>query len=129
MDSTSNDVLGTGCARSVPVSGWIVGKYNKDKDETEIIQHWWNIDSVTKQHFDTTPITDGTKHSDYEYVTDFELSIWGNENYDDIESNVCNSLCLRHGKWYLVNEDKDGKLIYQQTDSLKVENLFLELGD
>ena len=84
---------------------------------------------MTKQHFDTTPIIDGTEHSDYEYVTDFEVSIWGNEHYEDIESNVCNSICLRHGNWYLVSEDKDGNLIYQETDSLKVENLFLELGD
>ena len=124
-----NDVLDTDCTRSVPVSGWLIGKNNKAKDETEIIQHWWNIDSVTKQHFDTTPIIDGTEHSDYEYVTDFEVSIWGNEHYEDIESNVCNSICLRHGNWYLVSEDKDGNLIYQETDSLKVENLFLELGD
>ena len=29
----------------------------------------------------------------------------------------------------LVNEDTDGKLIYQETDSLKGENLFLELGN
>ena len=42
------DVLQSGCERSVPVSGWLVGKYNKAKDETEIIQHWWNIDEVTK---------------------------------------------------------------------------------
>jgi hypothetical protein len=124
-----SDVLGTGCARTVPVSGWLVGTYNKAKDETEIIQHWWNLDTVSRQHFDTTPLNEGTLHSDYEYVTDFELALWGNEHFDAIDSNVCNSLCLRHGKWFLVNEDKDGKLIYKQTDSLKVENLFLELDD
>ena len=122
-------MLKTGCTRSVPVSGWLVCKYNKIKHETEIIQHWWNIDSITKQHFDTTPITDGTSHSEYEYVTDFEVSIWGNENYEEIDSNVCNSICLRNGKWYLVKEGSNGKLIYKLTDTLTVQNLFAELSD
>ena len=123
------DVLKTGCTGSVPGSGWLVCKYNKIKNETEIIQHWWNIDSITKQHFDTTPITDGTSHSEYEYVTDFEVSIWGNENYEEIDSNVCNSICLRNGKWYLVKEGSNGKLIYKLTDTLTVQNLFAELSD
>jgi hypothetical protein len=124
-------VLKTGCTRSVPVSGWLVCKYNKIKikNETEIIQHWCNIDSITKQHFDTTPITDGTSNSEYEYVTDFEVSIWGNENYEEIDSNVCNSICLRNGKWHLVKEGSNGKLIYKLTDTLTVQNLFAELSD
>jgi len=121
------EVLKTGCRRSIPVSGWLVGKYNKTKDETEIIQHWWNIDSVTKQHFDTTPITDGTKHGECEYVTDFEISMWGNDNYEEIDSNVCNSLCLRTGKWVLINRNEDGKFFQNVTDKLTVQNLFSDL--
>jgi hypothetical protein len=113
----------------MPVSGWVVGKYNSAKNETEIIQHWWNMDSVTKQHFDTTPIGAGTSHSDSEYVTDLEISLWGNENFDNIDSNVCNSICLRNDQWYLVNTDKDGKLIYKPTEELTVENLFSDLSD
>jgi hypothetical protein len=124
-----NDVLNTGCKRSMPLSGWLIGKYDIDKDETEIIQHWWNVDSVSEQHFDTTPFDGRTPQSDYEYVADVEISLWGNANFNEIKSNVCNSLCLRSGKWYLVKEGKDGKLIYRETDSLKVENLFLELGN
>ena len=37
------DVLKTGCTRSMPVSGWLVGEYDKVKKQTEIIQHWLNL--------------------------------------------------------------------------------------
>lgn len=120
----SSDVLRTGCRRSVAVSGWLVGKYERTKDGAEIIQHWWNIDSVTKQHFDTTPVTDSIKYGDYEYVTDFEFSIFGNEGHVAIDSNACKSICLRQGKWYLVHEDKDGNLVYKLTNKLNVESFF-----
>ena len=123
------DVLETGCQRSMPISGWLVKKYNSEIDETEIIQHWWNVDSVTQQHFDTTPFDNGAHQADYEYVADVEISLWSDSNFDKIKSNVCNSLCLRNGKWFLVNEVNDGKLIYKQADNLKIDNLFLELDD
>ena len=49
------DVLKTGCKQSMPVSGWLVGEYDKHNDSVEIVQHWWNMDTVTFQHYDTTP--------------------------------------------------------------------------
>jgi hypothetical protein len=111
----------------MPISGWLVGKYNSETDETEIMQHWWNVDSVTQQHFDTTPFDNGTSKADYEYVADVEISLWGDANFDKIKSNVCNSLCLRNDKWFLVNEDTNGTLVYKKTESLRVENLFFGL--
>ena len=122
-----SDVLKTGCTRSMPLSGWIVGKYDKDKDETEIVQHWWNVDSVTNEHFDTTPFINGALQTEFEYISDVEISLWGNEHFDEIQSNVCNSVCLLNSQWYLFNVKDDGELIYKLTDSLTVENLFSDL--
>jgi len=126
----SKDVLGTGCQRGMPVSGWLVGEYNKQKQETEIIQHWWFMDSVTEQHVDTTPIGTEEGHKQYEYVVDLELSIWGNDNYDKIDSNVGSSLLRKDNKWFLVKGidgdtgKLDTRLSYEETESLEVSVLF-----
>ena len=52
---------------------------------------------------------------------------WGNDNYEEIDSNVCNSLCLRTGKWVLINRNEDGKFFQNVTDKLTVQNLFSDL--
>lgn len=124
------DVLKTGCTRSMPVSGWLVGEYDKVKKQTEIIQHWWNLDSITNQHFDTTPLGTPLHHRKYEYVVDLEISIWGNENFARIDSNVASSLLYRDNKWLQVTLDKDARTAvdtdfnYEDIQTLDIETIF-----
>lgn len=78
----------------VALSGWLVQPYNKEKNSTAIIQHWWNGDSFGNQ-FDTSPLI----NNDEEYVHDFALYEYGRINFDKIKSNLAMSLLYQNGKF------------------------------
>lgn len=100
-------------------SGWIVGKFNKFKNSTEIIQHFWNVDK-DGNHFDTTPLIG----SDVEYVIDCEINAYGQQNYDEVDSCVASSLLLKDGKFVAVDIAENGRLIFRNIESLSTNNLF-----
>jgi hypothetical protein len=104
-----------GCA---VVSGWLVNKYDAMSNSTAILQHFWNIN---EQGFfiDTTPLIE----TGCEYVIDVDLSIYGQEHYDEINNCVCSSLWFRDGKFKTVDLI-DGKLERNNIYQLTTENLF-----
>lgn len=100
------------------VSGWLVNKYDAFSNSTAIIQHFWNINEEGI-FVDTTP----NIAIDCEYVIDVDLSIYGQENFDEINNCVCSSLWLRDGKFStvdLINE----KRVVRPINHLEIENLF-----
>ncbi len=100
------------------VSGWVVEPFDKSRNITEIVQHWWNVDADGK-HFDTTP----NIVANSQYVTDTEICVYGQENYDKIESCVASSLLLLNDRFLLVNKINE-HLQYKQTKDLSNECLF-----
>jgi hypothetical protein len=100
-------------------SGWIVGKFNKFNNSTEIIQHFWNVDKEGN-HFDTTPLIG----LEFEYVIDCEINAYGQKNYDEVDSCVSSSLLLKDGKFVAVKNCENGKLIFHNIESLSTNNLF-----
>lgn len=82
-DSKANDCIQNAynqCAKTNDrhqlVSGWAIAEYNKEKDWTEVVTHYWNYDPDTDTHYDTTPITGTT----LEYVEQPEISRYRYEN-------------------------------------------------
>lgn len=118
----SVDVLGSGCTRSMPVSGWLVSRFDKSSNSTEVIQHWWNMDTVTRQQFDTTPFANASKNAGYEYVSDIELSLMGNERFREIRSNVATSLLLKDGAWFTAELENE-LMRYRPIEELKAESI------
>ena len=100
------------------VSGWLVHKYRKDGNFTEIVQHWWNIDGMGR-HFDTTPLPS----EEYEYVVDTDIAEFAHVNYESVSSCVCSSLMLKNGKFFAIDMNGE-KPIARIISNLKVENLF-----
>ena len=120
-----NDCFNNACgtidrAKGIKItSGWIVGKYNKFTNSTEIIQHFWNVDK-DGNHFDTTPLFG----SEVEYVIDCEINAYGQQHYDDVDSCVASSLLLKNGKFVAVDAAQNGCLVYRNIDDLSTEKLF-----
>jgi hypothetical protein len=100
-------------------SGWIIGKFNKFTNSTEIIQHFWNVDK-DGNHFDTTPFIG----SEFEYVIDCEINAYGQQHYDNVDSCVASSLLLKNGKFVAVDADQNGRLVYRNIGSLSTNKLF-----
>lgn len=104
-----------GCA---VVSGWLVNKYDAMSSSTAILQHFWNVNEQGV-FVDTTPfIEDGC-----EYVIDVDLSIYGQEHYDEINNCVCSSLWFKDGQFKTVDLI-DGKLLRNNIIQLTTSNLF-----
>lgn len=103
--------------RYVALSGWLVQPYDKEKNCTAIIQHWWNGDSAGNQ-FDTSPLI-----NDYEeYVLDFALYEFSRTNFERIKSNVAMSLLYQDGNYeLLVNE---ARMEFRPLPELRTEYLF-----
>jgi hypothetical protein len=120
-----NDCFNNACdtidrAKGITItSGWIVGKFNKFTNSTEIIQHFWNVDK-DGNHFDTTPFIG----SEFEYVIDCDINAYGQQHYDDVDSCVASSLLLKNGKFVAVDADQKGRLVYRNIDTLSTKNLF-----
>lgn len=121
------DINGTGSKQNFMVSGWIVGAFDKEKCLTEISQHWWNVDGITKEHFDTTPIDGDTTPSQYEYIIDEEIAVYGMEMLNVISSNVTKDLVLMNGQWFTHNgeSDDDGMVKLDIISELSNEKLFI----
>lgn len=123
----ANDCFGNACemidrTRGIKItSGWIVGKNNKYKNSTEIVQHFWNVDKFGN-HFDTTPLIG----SDVEYVVDSEINSYGQENYDSVDSCVASSLLFKDGNFLAVDITESGNLIFRKIESLDTKNLFIK---
>jgi hypothetical protein len=103
--------------RYVALSGWLVQPYDKEKNCTAIIQHWWNGDSAGNQ-FDTSPLI-----NDYEeYVLDFALYEFSRTNFERIKSNVAMSLLYQDGLFSLLKNEKE--MLFVPLQELKTELLF-----
>jgi len=100
------------------VSGWIVGSYDKYRNSTEIVQHFWNADRE-RRYFDTTPFIG----NDVEYVIDTDICNFGQKRFHDIDSCVASSLLLRDDKFLAVDLDEGG-LILRNIENLSMEELF-----
>jgi hypothetical protein len=103
--------------RYVALSGWLVQPYDKEKNCTAIIQHWWNGDSSGNQ-FDTTPLINDND----EYVLDFGLYEFIRANFEQVKSNVAMSLLYQNGNYdLLVNEEM---MEFRPLSELRTEYLF-----
>jgi hypothetical protein len=103
--------------RYVALSGWLVQPFDKEKNCTSIIQHWWNGDSLGNQ-FDTSPLTNDNE----EYVLDFALYEFSRTNFDKVQSNVAMSLLYQNGQFeVLLNHEK---MEFKHLSELKTEFLF-----
>lgn len=103
--------------RYVALSGWLVQPYDKEKNCTAIIQHWWNGDSAGNQ-FDTSPLINDNE----EYVLDFALYEFSRTNFERIKSNVAMSLLYQDGLFSLLKDEKE--LLFLPLQEIKTELLF-----
>ena len=101
----------------VSLSGWLVQPYNKEKNSTSIIQHWWNGDSLGN-HFDTSPLINDNE----EYVLDFALYEYSRINFEKIKSNVAMSLLYQNGIFELLTNFET--MEFQFIPELRTELLF-----
>lgn len=101
------------------VSGWVVGKFDKFKNSTEIVQHFWNVDR-NGNHFDTTPLMG---NNEVEYVVDTDICHYGQEHIDSIDSCVASSLLLKNDKFIAVDIE-DNRLNFRSIKNLAIEELF-----
>jgi hypothetical protein len=115
QNATDDDLLAKG---NKVVSGWIVNAYDKERNSTAIVQHWWNIDS-SGNYFDVTPDVDGTM----EYIIDIDIVAYGQENFDNLENLVALSLLFQNNEFFSV-EQINGSLITKPIASLATPNLF-----
>ena len=121
---SANDCFNNACAyieknkECKVVSGWLVNKYDAWSNSTAIIQHFWNVneDGI---FIDTTP----NIASECEYVIDVDISIYGQEHFDEIDNCVCSSLWLKEGKFSTVDLI-DGKRVQNTISELETKNLF-----
>jgi hypothetical protein len=103
--------------RYVALSGWLVQPYDKEKNCTAIIQHWWNGDSSGNQ-FDTSSLINDNE----EYVLDIDLYEFIRSNFERIRSNVAMGLLYQNNKFeLLINEQT---MEFRQLPALKTEFLF-----
>ena len=101
----------------VALSGWLVQPYDKEKNCTAIIQHWWNGDESGNQ-FDTSPLINDNE----EYVLDFALYEFIRANFEQIKSNVAMSLLYQNNQFeVLLNHET---MEFRQLPALKTEFLF-----
>ena len=112
QNATDDDMLAKG---NKVVSGWIVNSYDRDRNSTAIVQHWWNIDS-NGVYFDITP----NNGNQVEYVVDCDISEYGQSNFDELSNLVALSLLLKDDKFYGVDENLNLKLL----SSLATKNFF-----
>ena len=103
--------------RYVALSGWLVQPYDKEKNCTAIIQHWWNGDSFGNQ-FDTSPLINDQE----EYVLDFALYEFSRTNFEKIKSNVAMSLLYQDGVFSILTNEQD--MSFVPMPELKTELLF-----
>jgi len=103
--------------RYVALSGWLVQPYDKEKNCTAIIQHWWNGDSAGNQ-FDTSPLINDNE----EYVLDFALYEYSRTNFERIKSNVAMSFLYQNGKFSVLTDESE--MIFVPLQELKTELLF-----
>ena len=101
----------------VCLSGWLVQPYNKEKNSTSIIQHWWNGDSQGNQ-YDTSPLINDNE----EYVLDFALYEYSRINIERIKSNVAMSLLYQNGIFELLTNFET--MEFQFIPELRTEFLF-----
>jgi len=101
----------------VALSGWLVQPYDKEKNCTAIIQHWWNGDSLGN-HFDTTPLISGNE----EYVLDYALYEFSRTNFERIKSNVAMSLLYQNGSFEILKDPETMEFV--PVSNLKTEVLF-----
>lgn len=101
----------------VALSGWLVQPYDKEKNCTAIIQHWWNGDEVGNQ-FDSSPLIKDNE----EYVLDFALYEFSRVNIERIQSNVAMSLLYQNGKFELLINPET--MEFMPIKELKTELLF-----
>jgi len=106
----------------ISITGWLIHPFNKLKNSTEIIQHWWNKDS-DGNYFDTTPDPLNIK---CDYVLDFDLYRYAYDHYDEIESIVACSLILQDGNYTAAIADLSNidKVRYKKIESLDNKTLF-----
>ncbi len=102
------------------VSGWLVWKYDLKSNKTVINQHYWNANK-SGRYFDTTPLA--LPSSEFEYVIDMKLAIYGQENSEKIRSSVCYSL-LCSDEEYEAYEALDGKTVKHKIENLSEQNIF-----
>lgn len=125
-NAKDKDLLNTGSTDNRMVSGWIVGPFDKERGETGISQHWWNKDSATDEYFDTTPIEGDTIPTQYEYVVDDEIGVYGMEVFDQLASNVTKDLVLLNGRWYAEDQAfEDGTCEINEIPDLSNQNIFI----
>jgi hypothetical protein len=115
QNATDDELLAKG---NKVVSGWIVNAYDKANNSTEIVQHWWNIDS-NGNYFDLTPDVDGTM----EYIIDTDIVAYGQENFDNLDNLVALSLLYKDNQFFSV-EKNNGQLTIKPIISLATSNLF-----
>ena len=103
------------------VTGWLVHPYDAIKNATEIVQHWWNMNS-DGSYFDTSP----NIGDDCEYVKDMDLIYYFFKNTENIDNNVALSLVLSDGIFIGVDEDKSSPLGIKRLiiSSLETEVLY-----
>ena len=101
----------------VCLSGWLVQPFNKEKNSTAIIQHWWNGDNQGN-HYDTSPLINDNE----EYVLDYALYEFSNLNIEKIKSNVAMSLLYQNGKFELLTNFKT--MEFSPIKELRTELLF-----
>lgn len=104
------------------VTGWLIHPYNSLKNSTEIIQHWWNVDS-NGNYFDTTP---NPTNIQCDYVLDFDLYRYAYDHFDEIESIVACSLILKDSEYTAAIADLSdiGNVRYKKIDTLDNKTLF-----
>lgn len=120
------DILGTGCTRAEIVSGWIVYPFDRTQEQTEVVQHWWNYDSVSHVHFDTTSFDPLIINVPVDYVTDFDLKNLGMRWLDRLASNVGRDLVLRtNGQWGYTEFSETGEAKFMPLPDLRTENILI----
>ena len=104
------------------VSGWIVCKFNTDLRHTEILQHYWNVDS-DGNFFDTTEIGDVNA----EYVVDSEIGTYIQAHYDEYTSDVCSSLILKENGALVAMDFLQEGTVFREIENLSTPSLFSSL--
>lgn len=94
----------TSTRRYKVVSGWLVDEYDADTDATAITQHYWLYDTKHNRHIDVTNF-DGDI-ADMSYVTDVDLMLYSQTNFDEVSNCVGHSLWYENRQWFLVYGDR-----------------------
>jgi hypothetical protein len=119
------DILKSGSTKNEIISGWIVFPYNKVDDSTEITQHWWNYDPVSKIHFDVTEYDEVVKLEKKEFVMDLDIKNYGVRHLDEIKSNVGKDIILKDGKWFSIEIDEKDFSDLKKLDDISTRNILI----